>query len=472
MYQIRLRRKTINQLLIIILMTSMLIIIDLLKIDADFFLAILGILIILAFYYKYPNFLIRYIMLFFMAIGNLVGVLICEHSSIWLSELSIYAGYVGSFPLLFCGWFLLIATVWMLDIRFKLVMLNQSYEICKFKVGSQSLRLCQFLAVLCFIIVLFSLADVAWRPAFLEHIDRFVYKERYISRTLEIMINSIYAILPLLFSMIVKKIGRVWFCLNYLTAILFSLCLFCIGEKFGGFWCLAVYVCVISSIYTKSLSVEALHIRIKRIGMVFFMPLTIVLALHLSLTYSVGGERLVTSYLPSFLSQRIAQQGQLWWRTYALDKNNDMRISELGDETRVYFQNDKQKEFEYKHAIYKIMRFTTPEDIFSRKISRGSRYSTSTFASMFYYFKRVGVILWGIIGGILFWGLMYLFMTAAGNLYVVESILASKLLLMSYAVLAMSEFNVLLQDKPIFYFFIIISMFVVRKYLHLRRSRL
>lgn len=467
MYQIRLKRSTINQLLIILLVTFILLIVDLLEVDVDYFLFALGVFALFTFYYKYPNFLIRYIMLFFMAVGNLVGVLICEHSSIWLSELSMYVGHVGSFPLLLCGWFLLIAVVWMLDIRFKPAILDQNYEICKFNIGSQSINFCKFLAAFCFIVAILSLANVAWHPAFLEHMDRFAYRERYITRPLEIMVNFIYAMLPLLFAMIMRKISRFWLCLDCLTVIFFSLYLFCTGEKFGGFWYIVVYVCIISSIYTQSLSVEALHMRIKKVGGIFLVLLTVV-AINLSLTYSLGGERFVTVYLP----QRVAQQGQLWWRTYALDKNNNMRISELGDEIRVYFQNDRQRELEYKHAIYKIMRFTTPADIFHRKISSGSRYSTSTFASMFYYFKRLGVIIWGIIGGILFWGLMYLCMTAAVNFYVVESILASKLLLMSYAILAMSEFNVLLQYKPIFYFFIIISMFVVRKYLHLRRSKL
>lgn len=155
MHQIRLKSSTINQLLIILLATFILLMLDLLEIDVDYFLLALGAFAISAFYYKYPNFLIRYIMLFFMAVGNLVGVLICEHSSIWLSELSIYAGHVGSFPLLLCGWFLLIAVVWMLDIRFKPAILDQNYEICKFNIGSQSIKFCKFLAAVCFIVAIY-----------------------------------------------------------------------------------------------------------------------------------------------------------------------------------------------------------------------------------------------------------------------------------------------------------------------------
>lgn len=467
MLQIKLKRNTILQLLLILLAVCLLQIIDLLRLDIDYFLFALSFLAILELYHKYPNFLIRYIMLFFMAIGNLTGVFICEHSNVWLPELSIYAGHTGSYPLIFCGWFLLIAVVWMLDIRFKPAILDQNYEICKFSIGSQSIKIYQLLAILCFIVALLSLINVAWRPAFLEHIDRFAYRERYITRPLEIMANFIYAMFPILFAMTMKKINRFWLYLNCLTVVFFSLYLFCTGEKFGGFWYIVVYLCVISSLFTQSLSVKELHIRIKKISGIFLVLLTVV-AINQSLTYSLGGNRFVTVYFP----QRIAQQGQLWWRTYALDKNNGMRINELGDETRVFFQPDDQKKLEYNHAIYKIMRFTTPADIFHRKILSGSRYSTSTFASMFYYFKRIGVILWGIIGGILFWGLMYLCMTSAGNLYVVESILASKLLVMSYAVLAMSELNILLQFKQIFYLLIVISMFVVRRYLHLRRSEL
>lgn len=467
MFQIRLNRNTIDQLLLILLVAWLLLATNLLELEIDYFLTILCLLAIVALYYRYPNFLIRYIMLFFMALGNLAGVLICEHSHIWLPELSVYADYAGSFSLLLCGWFLLISTVWMFDTRFRPGILDKSFQICKFNIGRQPIKICQLLAILCFFMALFSFVDVVFHPAFLEHMDRFAYRQLYISRFLEIMINSIYALLPLLLVMIMKSTNWFWACLNSLTILFLSLYLFCTGEKFGGFWYIVVDICIVSSIYNQFLSIRSLQMRIKKIGIIFLALLSI-LAIHLSLTYSLDGERFVMAYLP----QRIAQQGQLWWRTYALDKNNGMRIGELGDETRVYFQTDKQRELEYNHAIYKIMRFTTPANIFQRKIMSGSRYSTSTFASMFYYFKRVGVFLWGIIGGILFWGLMYLCMKAVANLFVVESVLVSKLLVMSYAVLAMSEFNILFQFKPLFYLLIIIGMFVLRRYLHFRRNKL
>lgn len=165
----------------------------------------------------------------------------------------------------------------------------------------------------------------------------------------------------------------------------------------------------------------------------------------------------------NYLTQRIAQQGQLWWRTYSLDQFNGTRIDELQDETATYFQTNDIAEKQYNHAIYKIMRFTTPSDLFEAKITSGSRYSTSTFASMFYYFKTPGVIVYGILGASFLWGIMRIFIYAIRGEYLIELCISSKLLLNAYNALSQSEFNLIFTYKNLVYFSLIIALYIIRK---------
>lgn len=460
MYKISCDKNEIAQISILSAVTVLLLLVDIFEVNIDYLLAIGTLLVLIKLSYYHPNFIIRYIMLFFMALGNLIGVLICEHSSLWLIEIGARAGLQGSFPLLLAGWTIFIFVVWMLDRKFHPNVDVLDKNFIKIKFGKYSIDLFQILIVFTFLFAITSFANVASNPAFLEHIDRFVYRERYITRPLEVMTNSIYAMLPILLMMIVKRIHNSWHWLIYGTFLFYCTYLFFVGEKFGGFWYVIVDICIILSLYARKLPTETVRGWLWKLTKMFCI-LLLVVVVHFKLTYSIGAVDFVQNYLP----QRIAQQGQLWWRTYALDKNNSIRIDEIGNETRTFFQVNNKYEKEYKHGIYKIMRFTTPDDIFQRKIISGSRYSSSTFASMFYYFKRAGVIIWAIIGGCLFWGIMYLLMYAVSHLYILETFLAAKLLVNCYPVIAMSELNVLFQFKFLLYFIIILVLIFIRKYI-------
>lgn len=460
MYKIIVSKESILQIGILIAVIVLLFLVELFKVNIDYLLATATLLVLMKLAYSQPNFIIRYIMLIFMAVGNLVGVFICEHSSLWLVELGVRSGYQGSFPLLLAGWTILIFVVWMLDKRHPINTDLTHKEFVKIKLGNYSINLYQILVVLAFIFAIISFTSVASKPAFMEHLDRFVYRDRYITRPIEVMTNSIYAMLPILLMMIVKRIHNSWHWLIYGTFLFYCTYLFFVGEKFGGFWYVIVDICIILSLYARKLPTETVRGWLWKLTKIFCILLLVVFV-HFKLTYSIGAVDFVQNYLP----QRIAQQGQLWWRTYALDKNNSIRIDEIGNETRTFFQVNNKYEKEYKHAIYKIMRFTTPDDIFQRKIISGSRYSSSTFASMFYYFKRAGVIIWAIIGGCLFWGIMYLLMYAVSHLYILETFLAAKLLVNCYSVIAMSELNVLFQFKFLLYFIIILVLIFIRKYI-------
>ena len=52
---------------------------------------------------------------------------------------------------------------------------------------------------------------------------------------------------------------------------------------------------------------------------------------------------------------------------------------------------------EYNYGVYKIMKLTTPYNIYISKLSSGSRYSAQGIEIAFYYFKYIGIILHAIL---------------------------------------------------------------------------
>lgn len=450
--------------LVMIVGWFLLFLLDQLDVNIDWIL-IFGVTVAICYCaYREPNFIIRYIMVFFMAVGNLAGVFICEHSNLWLNELGVYSGYVGSFPLICAGWTIFISTVWLLDQKYPFSDEAKKNEIIKFRMGQRTILVQEGVVILSFVLSALLLLHVIPHPAFAEHMDRFAYQAQYMSAIWRHIATTVYTGLPILIAIFILKGTDSKFVkiLGHLGLWMYIGFLFCSGEKFGGFWYIVVLFCIIFSIKGQNMSVRCLRSSLLKVVAIFFLLLMILLV-HRSLTYDSA---MASTYLP----QRIAQQGQLWWATYKLDKNNNLHVDELDDEFGTYFQFSDINDKEYNHAIYKIMRVVTPSNLFQRKIESGSRYSTSTFASMFYYFKIPGVFIFAVIGGLLYWGIMREFIRNIHHGNIVEILLLNKFLSIYYGIIAMSELNIALQYKQLFYLSIYIFMVIFREYFY-RKQR-
>lgn len=421
--------------------------------ELDFCIIIFAALYVLLLGIYNPSFILRYIMLFFMAVGNILGVYICENENIWLSELAIQSFHAGSLPLIVIGWSIFITTLFLLDLFFEFSDCKKNNNL-RLKVGVYHLSLIEFVPIFALILNLIILIKVIPHPFFLDGLDRFMYRNLYLPGIWSRSLAWLETLTPIFLYLVFVKRAKI----GFLILLTYSLALFLTGEKFGGFWNLIVFACIIYSANHIKQSKKDKFAILKKAG-VGFLCIFIILMLHLTL--NTGNFNFSNN--SNFLIQRFAQQGQLWWRTYSLDQFNGTRIDELQDETATYFQTNDIAEKKYNHAIYKIMRFTTPIDLFEAKIASGSRYSTSTFASMFYYFKTPGVIIYGIVGAIFLWVIMRSFIYAIRGEYLIEMYLSSKLLLASYKALSQSEFNLIFTYKNVACFLLIIAMYIVRK---------
>ena len=397
---------------------------------------------------KKPYFLIRYMYFFFGLTGNVLGVYIIEQSKLYLTELNVDSSYAGSLPLLVTAWSIFLIVLLILDMLFPV---NPKCNDIEFGLMFKDFRINCFALLQYFMLLLVTLLWFhLWQnPFYLEHMDRFAYQLKYVTGGYKRIFAWCLYCVPVICYMAIKEHSKI----AVLDLVLYVALLFWTSEKFGGFFNIALNIGLIYSIYGEGYSSEGVRNILVKFMIVFVVLLSIVF-IHRGLNYksSITGEL-------AYFKQRIAQQGQLWWRTYNIDKNNDMRFYELDSEINTFFETNDLNEKSYNHAIYKIMRFTTPLDMFWRKIDSGSRYSTSTFASFYYYFKEIGVIAYSIIGAIIFWIFHRMFIYSIKNSYFIETLISARLLTVCYVFFSQSEFNYLFSIRTFVYViaFLVIS---------------
>lgn len=402
-------------------------------------------------FFEKPNFLIRYMLFFFGLTGNILGVYVIENSNLYLTELNINSAYAGSLPLLVIAWSLFLIILLVLDMLFPV---NTKCNSMEFRIVFKGFRINCFELLQYFMLLLVAILWLhLWRnPYYLEHMDRFAYHLTYVTGGYKRIFAWCVYCVPAVCYMAIKKHSKI----AVLDLVLYGALLFWTGEKFGGFFNIVLNIGLIYSIYGEGYSSEDIRKILFKFMIVFIALLSIVFV-HRGLNYNSSIDEEF-----AYFKQRMAQQGQLWWRTYSIDKDHDMRFNELDSEINTFFETNDFNEKYYNHAIYKIMRFTTPLDMFWRKIDSGSRYSSSTFASFYYYFKELGVIVYSTIGAIVFWFFHRMFIYSIKNSYLIETLISAKLLTVCYAFFSQSEFNFLFSIRTIVYIVIFSLLCIIR----------
>ncbi len=114
-----------------------------------------------------------------------------------------------------------------------------------------------------------------------------------------------------------------------------------------------------------------------------------------------------------YFSERVSQQGQLWWRIYDLYGGN-IHPDEFVNEINAFFEGDKpnQECIGAKNGIYKVMYLCAPETVVTNKLSTGSRYIQADYAVVYYYFGVLGVIIYSVLMAIIVSRIVNLFILA------------------------------------------------------------
>ena len=341
-------------------------------------------------YHYNKTYFVKYFAFIFIAIGTVIGTVIIElFPEQYLSELRCQSQFSGSLPLLIFSYWIFL---YVLEIR----EYHYGDNIRKIQVDSigksQSKRVINILAFVSgiLLVVLFGYVATHTLPASLLGGDRFRFALSY---EMPWIISEISAFSYLL--LIFPLLALVY--ANRIVAVvsIFAYCAFnfWIGEKFGAFFTLMCILLIV--MYNKILLVNQKKLKKYLIGIIaVFLVLLVVAVAIISSS--------IDSNPYEYFTQRAAQQGQLWWRTYDL-YSGTVHPNEFVNEINAFIEGEKtvRESVGANNGIYKVMYLCAPESVVSSRLAGGSRYTQADYAVMYYYFGIPGVIIYSIIMGLI-----------------------------------------------------------------------
>ena len=334
--------------------------------------------------YSRPDIIINYFPFWFAFYANIAGCAVAEFTQMYLSELQVDAAYVGSLPLLVFSRWLFLAGIIFLDSRIQIDSFDERQAPPKEGKASSidwvGVATWGVLVVCVFAVI--RVMDTT--PASVLGIDRFEYAETYGEVVPGFIANALpYLMISPLFS-IKRGAGRA---AGILSIGLYLVFLVWIGVKFGTLFTL---FCFALLVFSKEIA--ALGKKVLRKVLIFAIAIMLALVGFAAYSQSSISSKGSTDYLFS----RMAQQGQLWWKTYA-NTSGVNHSDEFGSELEAFFgMNEDIPTVKRDTGIYKIMYFTAPHDVVERKLMAGSEYTEAAYAASYYYFGCLGPVAFSI----------------------------------------------------------------------------
>lgn len=358
--------------------------------------------------FSHPRFILKYALPLFSSLMFLGGVASCEFTSVDLPELGVTSGFVGSLPLALFSQWLFVVGLLVVD-----GLVSRRLHDCDGP-SSVGVLLSVVLDILLLVFMLAVCADLLQRPPAINGVDRFIWRQRFGEGTLFLRFGAALqyaAVIPIVAAFSTRR--------PWLLAPLFLYvgCLVWTGEKFTGLMGIAYLVILAAYPFVARLDKRkvAASLAIALIGATATVGFAIYSAVH------------VLNYNPvQYLSERLAQQGQLWWRTFDLT-DGAAHIGDIESEVRAVTHGEStapKDNIGSDVGIYRIMYYSSQDtERVNRKLSLNSRYTEGGIAAAYYYGGQWGVVVFEIAMASLFAILINLLIRAIRLAELVEAVL-------------------------------------------------
>lgn len=381
-------------------------------------------------YHFNKTYFVKYLAFIFAAIGTVVGAVIIElFPEQYLPELRCQSHFTGSLPLLIFSYSIFLYVLELRDYHY-------GDTIKKIQVDAigkgQSKRVINIFAFCSgiLLVVLFGYVATHTLPASLLEIDRFGFALRYEMPWIISKISA-YSYLLLVFPLLALVYA------NRIIAIvsIFSYCAFnfWVGEKFGAFFTLMCILLIV--MYNKILLINQKKLKkyLMAIITVFLVLLVVAVTIFSSSTDTNPYE---------YFTQRTAQQGQLWWKTYDLHSGT-VHPNEFVNEIDAFLEGDKSNRDSVgaNNGIYKVMYLCAPEAVVSSRLTAGIRYTQADYAVMYYYFGILGVIIYSIIMGLIVSSIVNSFIHTLQNKEYIKAVIYLRFFIMIRTSFSMFTFG-------------------------------
>lgn len=439
-----------------------------LNFNMDYVILFLSIVMIVILFKFKPYIFIKYFCAIFYTIFMLCGLFLCNNSNIYLHEIAKYSHYNGSFQIGVVYNIIFIASLIFFD--------NYYSKKFKYYISTKKIKKNKMINNLIYIIMFFigliMFMFVFKHPSFKYNIDRFAYTELYMPWWLSKLQSMYIYCVPFLMFPIVYNNNK--FKLKDFAKIVISLLPFLlfgvwVGNKFGLFFNIFILLLspLIVYISKKTLKFDkfenlqsdnrlflVMKRSIKKIIVFSFICLVVLLLPY----YTLRGLEIVDSVF-----NRTAQQGQLWWATYEIERNQGMHLDEINDEIIPLKSSFIGQKIDYTYGVYKIMKITTPSSGYYAKLAIGSRYSAQGIEISFYYFRYFGIILHSFFRGLMEAFLVNLLIKYVFSYKFISSFIISRLIVVNHGIFSQGDLYLLFSKETIFSIILLIFVNMISR---------
>ena len=368
------------------------------------------------------DFSLKYCAVLFGVCANVLAVAICELSYTYLSELQCYTGFEGSLPLIVFSRSLFVLSLLFLDLRWG------NKELCRrgeWRLGRYSKVLIGGSCAIIMLVTLALFAKVFSQPSFLYGYDRFQYT---------VMLTGIWGLMAAYMPYVIvvpivgirygfKKTGIV-------TVVVYCFFLYWIGTKFSTFFTILCYFLLAFNDKFQNITVakKKKYLLFVAVGLVLMLGFT-------AFAYGASGHS-----ADGFLESRLAQQGQLWWKTYSLvDGNLHFNDSQFAVEAAALFDAKSIADsVGQANGIYGIMYLCAPSDLVTMRLSLGSRYTEAGYAMAYVLLGFLGPVIFALVTALLVYAVQNSLAVSLRRGKIVSGVCAA--LLVGYASVATGMF--------------------------------
>ncbi len=376
----------------------------------------------------------------------ILGVYFCETDGLFLDEISKKTGYINCFNLaLFSCHICLLFILILNNITYRN---EEKEENEKMSFNSKYNILIKFICIIVILIQIVTITNILIQlKGSIFRVDRFVINKQYLNDfTLKVKNNIILA-LPLFYFLKGKRKNMYIF----LYIILYCSMMFLTGEKYGPYIKLFYLIIIFFPQFFN-------YLKKKTYLIVLFVCLIIITVfLQYKLLYGYSYNNLIT-----YLESRLCQQGQVWWSIYDQKENKSIEIGDFLYEIKSSYNNKLSTSLPYA-GQWKMMYYAANRNNFvTIRIKNLIPFTSTTLASIYYYFGFIGIFiiypLFGILYSIIVKGV---FSSYKKN--IVTSILAIKLFIMFDYLYTASDLSSLISIKSIIFIIIFLLSIIFNK---------
>ncbi len=373
-----------------------------------------------------------------------LGVFFCEINGIFLNEISKRTDYVNCFNLALFSCHICLLFILIFN---NIVLKKEDNEETKSNLKSNGLI--KFICLIIILVQIVAIVNILIKlKGSIFKIDRFIINKQYLNAFTLKLKNNIILALPF-FCLLKGKRKNLYV---FLYILLYCIMMFLTGEKYGPYIKLFYLIAIFFPKFFE-------HLKKKTYIIIFFACLIVATVfLQYKFLYGYTYNNLIT-----YLESRLCQQGQVWWSIYEQKENKSIEISDFSYEIKSSYNSKLSTSLPYA-GQWKMMYYAANGSNFVKsRIKNLIPFTSTTLASVYYYFGIIGIFIIYPLFGILY----SVIINGVFNNYkknIITSILAIKLFVMFDYLYTASDLSSLISVKSIIFIIVfLLSVICIKK---------